>query len=230
MIFSFRYIATVMTTPGKYSGRGEFPHYTLGGLPDVDQSLPYFGAVGCHSGRGACGDESGVFWRRWALISGRCLRSRGAVFPALAAGGLPAEAVRRSGAALAYGRWALPPLIQAWHQVVQQDGDWQAHRYEGFRPVACDLVGGFRPRRSGCCGTHDQCGADKALPAVVFAVVAAVGSRGKVRRPLGRLLLPAAPGDQCAADLPRRAVTQASATLQRNERLVGNAGSAWPPC
>ena len=45
------------------------------------------------------GTNLGLFWVLWALISGRFLRSRGAVFPALADGGLPADAVRRSGAA-----------------------------------------------------------------------------------------------------------------------------------
>jgi hypothetical protein len=170
------------------------------------------------------GTNLGLFWLLWALMSGRLLLSRGAVFPALADGGLPAEAVRRSGAALAYGRWAIQPLIQAWHQVVQQEGYWQAHRYEGCRPVACDLVGFFRPRLSGCLGKHYHSGADKALPAVVFAVVAAVGSLGKVRFPLIRLILRAAPGDQSEADLQRRAVTQASATLQRDEVLGGDAG------
>src|SRR5215468_1341490 len=91
------------------------------------------------------GTNLGLFWLLWALISGRFLLSRGAVFPALADGGLPADAVRRSGAALAYGRWAIQPLVSAWHQVVEQEGWWRAHRYEEFRPVACDLVGFFRP-------------------------------------------------------------------------------------
>ena len=110
-------------------------------------------------------------------------------------GGLPPDAVRRSGAALAYGRWAIETLVQAWHQVVQQEGRWRAHSYEGFRPVACDLVGFFRPHLSGCVGTHYQSQADKALPAIVLAVVAAVGSVGKVRLPLVRVLLRAEPGD-----------------------------------
>ena len=47
------------------------------------------------------GTHLGVFWLLWALLSGRFLLSRGAVFLALADGGLPADAVRRSGAALA---------------------------------------------------------------------------------------------------------------------------------
>jgi len=170
------------------------------------------------------GTNLGLFWLLWALISGRFLLSRGAVFPALADGGLPADAVRRSGAALAYGRWAIQPLVQAWHQRVQQESRWHAHRYEGFRPVACDLVGFFRPWLSGCVGKHYQSGADKALPAIVLAVVAAVGSVGQVRLPLIRLLLRATPSDPSDAALQRRAVTQAGAALQPDEVLVVDAG------
>src|SRR5919109_3089061 len=90
------------------------------------------------------GTNLGLFWLLWALISGRFLLSRGAVFPALTDEGLPAEAVRRSSAALTYGRWASESLVQAWHHLVEQEDQWHAHRYEGFRPVACDLVGFFR--------------------------------------------------------------------------------------
>ena len=170
------------------------------------------------------GTNLGLFWLLWALISGRFLLSRGAVFPALTDGGLPADAVRRSGAALAYGHWAIQTLVRAWYQVVQQEGRWQAHRYEGFRPVACDLIGFFRPRLSGCVGKHYQSGADKALPAIVLAVVAAVGSVGKVRLPLLRLILRADPNDPREAELQRRAVAQAGATLQPDEVLSVDAG------
>jgi len=170
------------------------------------------------------GTNLGLFWLLWSLISGRFLLSRGAVFPALADGGLPADAVRRSGAALAYGRWAIEPLVRAWQHVVRQEGRWHAHNYEGFRPVACDLVGFFRPRLSGCVGKHYQSGADKALPAIVLAVVAAVGSVGKVRFPLVRLILRAEPDDHSEAALQRRAVTQAGAALQPDEVLTVDAG------
>lgn len=170
------------------------------------------------------GTNLGLFWLLWALISGRFLLRRGAVFPALADGGLPADAVRRSGAALAYGRWAIQTLVRAWHQVVQQEGQWHAHTYEGFRPVACDVVGFFRPPLSGCVGKHYQAGADKALPAIVLAVVTAVGSVGKVRLPLLRLILRADPGDRSEAALQRRALTQAGAALQPDEVLVVDAG------
>lgn len=170
------------------------------------------------------GTNLGLFWLLWALISGRFLLSRGAVFPALADGGMPTDAVRRAGAALAYGRWAIQTLVQAWQRVVQREGHWQAQSYEGFRPVACDLVGFFRPRLSGCVGKHYQSTADKALPAIVVAVVAAVGSIGKVRFPLLRLILQSAPDDPSEAALQRRAVTQAGATLQPDEVLVVDAG------
>src|SRR5215475_6285857 len=170
------------------------------------------------------GTNLGLFWLLWALISGRFLLSRGAVFPALADGGLSAAAVRRSGAALAYGRWAIQPLVKTWHQLVEQEGRWRAHRYEGFRPVACDLVGFFRPHLRGCVGTHDQSGADKALPAIVLAVVAAVGSVGTVRLPLLRLVLRADPNDSSEAALQRRVVAQAGAALQPDEALGVDAG------
>ena len=150
--------------------------------------------------------------------------SAGAPFSPRWPTGDSADAVRRSGAALAYGRWAIETLVQAWHQVVLQEDRWHAHSYEGFRPVACDLVGFFRPRLSGCLSKHYQSGANKALPAIVLAVVAAVGSVGKVRLPLVRLLLRAEPGDGHEAALQRRAITQAGATLQADEVLVVDAG------
>jgi len=201
-----------MATSGKFSGRVEVSHYTLGGLPDVDHRFPYFCPVECNIGRRARRHESGTVLAAlgadlWAIPaqSGRRLPGAGR------RGGLPAEAVRRSGAALAYGRWAIQTLVQAWHQVVEQEGCWHAHREAGFRPVACDVVGFFRPRLSGCLGTHDHSGADKALPAIVLAVVAAVGSVGKVRLPLVRLRLRAEPSDRSDAALQRRAITQAGA-------------------
>src|SRR4029453_16754977 len=84
------------------------------------------------------GTNLGLFWLLWALISGRFLLSRGAVFPALADLGLPAAAGRRSGAALTYGCWTVQSLVKAWYHRVQQEGRWHAHAYEGFRPVVCD--------------------------------------------------------------------------------------------
>jgi hypothetical protein len=170
------------------------------------------------------GTNLALLWLLWALLSGRFLLSRGAVFPALADLGLPADAVRRSSAALTYGRWTIQTLLKSWYSRVQQEGRWQAHTYEGFRPVVCDVVGFFRPQLHGCVGKHYQSGAKKALPAIVLAVVAVVGSVGKVRLPLLRLLVRADADKGSEAELQRRAITQAGATLHPNEVLVVDAG------
>ena len=164
------------------------------------------------------------FWLLWALLSGRFLLSRGAVFPARADLGLPADAVRRSRAALTYGRWTVQALRGAWQNRGQQAGRWHAHVYAGFRPVVGDVVGVFRPQLRRWGGKHDQSEANKALPAIVLAGVAVVGSVGKVRVPLRRRLLRAAPAQGSEAEGQRRAGTQAGATLSRDEVLGVDAG------
>jgi hypothetical protein len=72
------------------------------------------------------GTHLALFWLLWALLSGRFLLSRGAVFPALADRGLPADAVRRSRAALTDGRWTVQALLEAGQNRVQQAGRWHA--------------------------------------------------------------------------------------------------------
>src|SRR5438045_8828361 len=68
----------------------------------------------------------------WSLLSGRLLLSRGALFPALADLGLPKEAVRRSGAALAYGDWQAAELLSAWQTQLEKEGRFHPHCYAGF--------------------------------------------------------------------------------------------------
>src|SRR6266849_5970046 len=74
----------VIATSGKFSGRVEVSHYTLGGLPDVHHSLPYCCPVECDIGRGARRHESGAVLAAlgtdfWAIPpqSGRRLPSAG---------------------------------------------------------------------------------------------------------------------------------------------------------
>src|SRR5581483_4218420 len=92
------------------------------------------------------GTNLGLLSLLFALLSGRFLHSRGAVCAALADLGLPPEAVRRAQAALCYGRFCLADLLADWQRVVGGEGRFRAHVYEGVCPVACDLVGFFRPR------------------------------------------------------------------------------------
>jgi hypothetical protein len=68
----------------------------------------------------------------WMVLSGQLLSSRGGVIPGLAALGLPAPAVRRAWAALEQGAWSIGELIARWHQVVAQEGKWQARRHGGM--------------------------------------------------------------------------------------------------
>lgn len=52
----------------------------------------------------------------WMLVTGALLPSRGALFPALQAVGLPVDAIRRAWAAFRYGAWEIATLLTAWEQ------------------------------------------------------------------------------------------------------------------
>ncbi len=135
---------------------------------------------------------------RWRLLSGRLLQRRGAVIPGVAAFGRSAAAVRRAWAALADGRWHLAGRLSAWHQRGQDDGLWPAHRQGGSRPVACDLVGGWRPRVQSCPTQPSGAQAGQALPALSVGLAARLGAVGPPRLARPCLCLPAdadAPGD-----------------------------------
>src|SRR5215510_6512745 len=127
------------------------------------------------------GTNLGLFHLLWMLLSGRLLLSRGAVIPGLAALGLAAEAVRRAWAALAYGQWHAAQLREAWGHLGQEEQAFHAHQYGGYRPVACDLVGFFRPRLRDCPTKHYSSAAGKALPAIPLGIVARVGTVGTQR-------------------------------------------------
>ena len=135
------------------------------------------------------GTNLGLFHLLWMLLSGRLLLSRGAVIPGLAALGLAAEAVRRAWAALAYGTWHTAQLLEAWEQLVREEQVFHAHQYGGYRPVACDRVGFFRPRRQDCPTTPSSAPAGQALPASPLGLAARVGTVGTPRLALpGRLV------------------------------------------
>lgn len=135
------------------------------------------------------GTDLALWQLLWALLSGRLLAHRGAIIPALAASGLKPEAVRRAWAALAYGAWEISALLAPWRRLVKQEGRWQAHQQGGYRPVAVDLVGFFRPRLKGCPTKHYLSQAGKALPAISFGIVAAIGSVGQQVVPLLRAVI-----------------------------------------
>lgn len=174
------------------------------------------------------GTNLGLLHLIFALLSGRFLAARGAVFPALASLGLSDADVRRSAAALCYGRWQTADLLTQWQQVVAREGRFVPCDYEGVRPVACDLTAFFRPRLRGPEGKplgskHYVSAAGKALPALVLGLCVAVGRAGGARLSLPRLVLRREAGET-EATLQRRLVTQAAHTLASGEALVVDAG------
>ncbi|MDQ2947075.1 MAG: hypothetical protein M3Y27_14225 [Acidobacteriota bacterium] len=169
------------------------------------------------------GTKRGVFVLIWALISGRFLASRGAVFPALAAMGLSDPEVRRAGAALAHGRFRTSDLVSEWHRIVGEQGHWRQHCYDGIRPVACDLTGFYRPHLRNCTTKHYTSKAGKALPALVYGLCVEVGSVGTMRLGVPRLLLRQEPGER-EVDLQRRLVQAGIRGLASYEALIVDAG------
>jgi hypothetical protein len=170
------------------------------------------------------GTNLGLFHLLWTLLSGRLLLSRGAVIPGLAALGLAEEAIRRAWAALAYGTWQATQLLESWEQLIREEQAFRAHQYGGYRPVACDLVGFFRPRLRDCATKHYSSAAGKALPAISLGIAARVGTVGTQRLAVPCLLVRGESTDTSETDLQMRLLQQANEQLADDEALVCDRG------
>jgi hypothetical protein len=170
------------------------------------------------------GTNLGLVGVLWMLVSGRLLETRGAVIPGLSRLGLPAAAVRRAWAALGHGRWTSAALLAAWQAVVEGEGRWQAHEYEGYRPVAVDGTGFWRPRLQGCRTTHYDGVAGKARPAIPVGIVARVGSVGSQRLGLPLALVRADPAEPSPAVHNRTLVRAGVAVAGADDALVVDGG------
>src|SRR5262245_41641986 len=166
------------------------------------------------------GTYLGLFHCLWMLLSGRLLLSRGAVIPGLAALGLAAEAVRRAWAALAYGQWHAAPGLEAWEHLVREEQAFHAHQYGGYRPVACALVGFFRPRLQACATKHYSATAGKALPAIPLGIAARVGTVGTQRLALPCLRVRGEPTETSETALPTRLRQRVNEPRAADEALV----------
>jgi hypothetical protein len=170
------------------------------------------------------GTNLALFHLIWTVLSGRLLITRGAVIPALALARLPEEAVRRSWAALAYGRWEIGPLLAALEHHIQAEGVWEPHCHEGYRPVVGDLVGFFRPRLKGCVTSHYSSQAGKALPAIPLGMVVRVGESLGQRVPLPALLLRVEPTAPTEAALQRTLLERIAPLLAPDEVFLDDGG------
>jgi hypothetical protein len=112
----------------------------------------------------------------------------------------------------------------SWQRVVQDDSQWQAHRHGGYRPVACDLVGFWRPRLQGCPTKHYCAPAGKALPAIPLGLTARVGSVGSQRLAIPCLLVRPEAEEPGEPALQRRLLQQTQALLAADAVLVTDRG------
>ena len=181
------------------------------------------------------GTNMGLYQLMIAMVSGRFLESRGALFPALEDLGLTPDAVRRSSAALRQGRWKTQDLLHGWQQSVQQEGNFIQNCYGGFCPLPCDMTGFRRPQLKDNPAKHYVAEAGKALPAIVVGIAVAVGNLknvavgssdkvGTSRFALPRLLVRWEPGDTKEANVQTRLIEQAGKALAPQEVAIFDAG------
>jgi len=170
------------------------------------------------------GTNLGLVHLLWMLVSGRLLESRGAVIPGLSAIGVSESAVRRAWAALGQGDWRRAGLLARWREQVEQGGQWRVHEYQGYRPVAVDVTGFWRPRLHGCATSHDDGRAGKALPAIPVGIAARVGSVGTQRLGLPLAFVRADATDPSVAAHERAVLHAAVRALADHDVLVLDAG------
>lgn len=167
------------------------------------------------------GTNLGLLQLLWMLVSGRLLASRGALIPGLSDLGLTDGEVRRAWAALG-GAWSTDDLIAGWARQVETDGTWQPHVHGGYRPVAIDITGFWRPQLQTCPTRHYQAEAGRALPAIVIGIIARVGSAGGQRLGLPLALVRADPADPSPAAHRRRLIAVAAERRAAVDVLVGD--------
>jgi hypothetical protein len=114
----------------------------------------------------------------WMLVSGALLPQRGALFPALQATGLSAQATRRAWAAFRRGVWQTAVILRLWQEQVEGLPGWQVHLHEGYRAITVDVTAFWRPALRNCPSKHYHPAANRALPAVILGVIGEVGEIG----------------------------------------------------
>ena len=144
--------------------------------------------------------------------------------PALSMSGFNEEETRRSWAAFCYGQWSLTRLLRSWREQVLNEGKWQAHSYEGYKAIAVDTTGFFRPRLSGWLGRVYQGLAGKALKGVGFGLIAEVGSVEQQRFALPRKLLRAHNEQGCEKELKKRLLVWLAHQLGAKDIAIFDAG------
>ena len=160
----------------------------------------------------------------WMLVSGALLPQRGALFPALKAIGLSDEATRRAWAGFRGGSWQTSSLLRIWRRYVEGLAAWQVHVHEGYRVVAVDVTGFWRPSLQNCPSQHYHPAAQRALPAVIMGIVAQVGEIGGQRLASPRAIERVYPQDGSEKGLWQALLRQVKRLLADDEIAVVDAG------
>jgi hypothetical protein len=160
----------------------------------------------------------------WMMVSGALLPNRGAIFPALKATGLADAAMRRAWVAFRKGVWQMPVLLVLWREQIQGLAGWQAHRYEGYRPIPVDVTAFWRPALRNCPSKHYHPAANRALPAVIFGIAGEVGELNGQRIALPRAFERVHPKDTSEKGLWQILLKNVQKSLQEDEIAVVDAG------
>ena len=161
----------------------------------------------------------------WTILNGSFLGSRGAIFPALQESGFSPEEIRRSWQAMLRRAWCIEDLLQSWRDYVQQQGEWQVHKYEGYKPLAVDLTAFWRLRLKGWMGKYFNGLANRMVKGIGFALVVEVGKLAGQRLPLLRKILRAEVSELSQKQLKQKALSWVGENLDDKEVLVFDAGA-----
>jgi hypothetical protein len=122
-------------------------------------------------------------------MSGRLLETRGGLIPALDSMGLNQNDCLRTREAIQSGSWSIQGLLKDFHVWVKQETQWQALEVSGYTVKAMDTIGIYRPRLVNCQTKHYSSAAGKALPAINFGVLSAIGRVDQQKVSLPELLV-----------------------------------------
>ena len=106
--------------------------------------------------------------------------------------------------------------------MVAREGRWQAAEHGGYRPVAADVTGFWRPRLRGCPTKHYHAEAGRARSAIVLGLVVRVGQGASQRLGLPVAFVRADPADPSPRALLHRVVREAVAHLADDEVLIAD--------
>jgi hypothetical protein len=123
------------------------------------------------------------------LMSGRLLESRGAIIPALSAMNLNKKECLRTRKAIQKGAWSIRQLLEKSFSWTKTHTKWQPLTVAGYAIKAIDTTCIYRPRLVTCKTKHYSSIAGKALPAINFAVLSAIGRIEKQKVSVPQLLI-----------------------------------------